>query len=448
NPDRELIMDLDILPMPLRKIRPSRFGEGGDGYTIDSVFSSRGCIAKCTFCSNNTVNKTLRNRSPEHFVAELELLHDKNQRKVVKFWDSVFLFDPKRVERILELMFKKNLTNFKIVTESRSNDVIRCRHLLPELKRIGFHKLQIGIESPDPETLKKLKKGGSIAKHEEAIRLIKENGIKLEAFFIIGHPHETDKDIRKYPEYSDKLGIGHGALFFVMTPYPGTQIYQEYNAKSLIKSFEWDIYNNFGAVIQLDHVDRERLLDLLAYCYGRVQGIPHAFTKAKTIPRFIGMFLAFAFLWLLLYHIQTNRPEGKERFFEYLLEAGEGRYRKKRKRKALSKALGFLFAKVEFLFIVSEKKKLLFRFTMNKDTFELKTSYTERPKKRVLTLTLSDLDEVRQSIDIYDINAIMFLLQRKKRLLKEVPHFLPAIATTLRTLFVVGSRVGRRYFIG
>ncbi|MFQ5443599.1 MAG: B12-binding domain-containing radical SAM protein, partial [Nitrospinales bacterium] len=116
NPDRPLIEDLDTLPFPLRKIRPTRFGEPGDQYSMDTIYSSRGCIAKCTFCANDTMNKSLRNRSPEHFVAELETLHDPRVKKVLKFWDSIFLFDPDRVEKIIQLMFKKNLTNFRLIT--------------------------------------------------------------------------------------------------------------------------------------------------------------------------------------------------------------------------------------------------------------------------------------------------------------------------------------------
>ena len=115
NGNQALIEDMDSLPQPLRSIRPMRFGEKGDAYTIDTLYSSRGCIAKCTFCANDTVNMDWRPRSPEHFVEELKMIHSKHVRRTVKFFDSIFLFDAKRVERIVELMFKHDLTNFKII---------------------------------------------------------------------------------------------------------------------------------------------------------------------------------------------------------------------------------------------------------------------------------------------------------------------------------------------
>ena len=65
--------------------------------------------------------------------------------------------------------------------------------------------------------------------------------MKAEGFFIIGHPHETEEDIRKYPEFAKRIGLNQRALFFVMTPYPGTQIYKEYKEKNLIESYDWEI---------------------------------------------------------------------------------------------------------------------------------------------------------------------------------------------------------------
>ncbi|MCH8207836.1 MAG: cobalamin-dependent protein, partial [Nitrospinae bacterium] len=228
NGPQSLIRDLDLLPMPNRKLRPVRFGEKGDAYSVDTVFSSRGCIAKCTFCANDTMNQNFRPRSPEHFVEELEQIHDSKVKKIVKFYDSIFLFDPARVEKIMELMFKRNLTNFRIYTESRSDDMIRCKHLMKDLKRLGFEKILIGIESPDEATFKKLRKGGSVGKHEKAIRILQEADIRMDAFLIIGHTHETEQDIKKYPEFAKRVGLHHQAVYFVMTPYPGTQIYKEY----------------------------------------------------------------------------------------------------------------------------------------------------------------------------------------------------------------------------
>ena len=116
-PERDLIEDLDSLPLPLRSIRPSRFGEPGDDYTIDTVYTSRGCPMTCSFCANDVVNKRWRPRSPEHIVAELAKLHDPKRKRFVKLWDANFLTDVKRIEDLCDLLIERKLTNFKIIPQ-------------------------------------------------------------------------------------------------------------------------------------------------------------------------------------------------------------------------------------------------------------------------------------------------------------------------------------------
>ena len=65
---RPLIKDIDSLPLPLRRIRPERFGEPGDNYSIDTIYTSRACPWKCTFCAIDTIHKSWRARSPENCV--------------------------------------------------------------------------------------------------------------------------------------------------------------------------------------------------------------------------------------------------------------------------------------------------------------------------------------------------------------------------------------------
>lgn len=448
NSDRPLIQNLDTLPLPLRRIRPARFGEPGDQYSIDTIYSSRGCIAKCTFCANDTMNKGLRNRSPEHFVAELETLHDPHVKKVMKFWDSIFLFDPDRVEKIIQLMFKKNLTNFRIITESRSDDVIRCRHLMKDLKRIGFEKLQVGIESPDAETFKRLRKGGSVGKHEKAIRIIQEGNMKAEGFFIIGHPHETEEDIKKYPKFATAMGINQRALYFVMTPYPGTQIYREYKEKNLIESYDWDSYNNYGTVIHLEKLKREQLRNMLSHCYGSTWGIPFSFNKEKTVPRILGQVFISTVEWMFFYDVQGS--EGREKrnlFMDAFYNAGIGTYRKKRPVKSRMRFAQLFTRRLKVQIAVTENKSYTLDFGIKKDEVTLDFRLSKPGEKQKIWLTLDDLAAFRDSIDMVDANAIMVYSHKQSG---KLLGMLSCWRTFFRASYVLStliSKVGWRYLV-
>lgn len=447
NPDRPLIQDLDALPFPAREIRPTRYGEVGDQYSIDTVYSSRGCIAKCTFCANDTMNKSLRSRSPENFIEELEQIHDKRVKKVVKFWDSIFLFDPDRVEQIIDLMFKRNLTNFRIITESRSDDVIRCRHLMKKLKQIGFEKLGLGIESPDQETFKRLRKGGSVSKNEKAIRILQEANIKVEGYFIIGHSHETMEDIKKYPGFAERTGISQRALYFVMTPYPGTQIYREYKSKNLIDSYDWDCYNNYGAVIHLENLQRDQVRDLLAHCYGSTMGIPNCFKKGKTVTRIIIGILVVSVMALFFYDLQgQNDRRIRNRFMGAFLEAGCGSYRKKRTFKPLSRFFRLFAKTLEIRFIIDETKAFTLNFSMSKETLSLEVHPSGADHKQRLTVTLDDLAAIRSDLDMVDCTAFSILSQKHLRgNAKTNWRYYPLLFKSVWILSKFAARIGWRF---
>lgn len=328
----------------------------------------------------------------------------------MKFWDSIFLFDPKRVEGIIDLMGRRDLTNFQIMVESRSDDIIRCEHLMKDLKRVGFDKIQIGIESPDPETYRRLRKGGSMAKHERAIQIVKDAGIKVVGLFIIGHPHETEEDIKKYPEYVKKMGIDHRALYFVMTPYPGTQIFKEYHDKGLIESYDWDLYNNYGAVVHLESLKNPDLRNLLAHCYGSTWGIPYAFKQAKTVPAIFLKALGYTLVWNYIFDSQTDKSlEARNDFMRAFIKAAVGRYRKKRKQKLLGKIYRLFRNRWRFRLAINHEESFVMDFEFDNQEIILDLRPFRKEDHHMLTVTLDDIDQAHRSINMVDINALSTL---------------------------------------
>jgi len=268
NDPRPLIDDLDAMPHPLRQLRPRRFGEDGDDYSIDTVYTSRGCPWHCTFCANHTVNKQWRARTPENVLEELTVLHRKARKKLIKMWDANLLTDVERVEKICDLMIKERLTNFYIWTEARVDDVIRAEAIVPKLYAAGLREVGLGIESPNAEVLRSIRKGIVTGMSHRAVQILRRSGIRVQGYFVIGHHSETEEDAKKYPEYAVSLDLNY-AIFMVMTPYPATQVYDEYKSENRIRSYHWDHYNNFTPVVETREMDLGTLKRVYAYCYGR-----------------------------------------------------------------------------------------------------------------------------------------------------------------------------------
>lgn len=266
NPDRPLIEDLDALPLPLREIRPSRFGLSGLDYHVDTIYTSRGCRGKCSFCANHLVGKAWRQRSIESVMAELMTIPAPRNRpwKWVKFWDPCFLTDADRIDELCDRILENGLEqHFRFIAETRTEDVVRGREVLGKMRKAGFARIGCGIESPNRATHLTLNKGINLNHVQQAADLLNEADIMFSKFLIIGHEHEDENDIAKYPDYALSLGVDRqNTTFFVMTPYPGTQLGARYREQDLITSFDWDLYTNFGAVIAPGGISTLRLQTL------------------------------------------------------------------------------------------------------------------------------------------------------------------------------------------
>ena len=263
--ERPLIEEIDSIAFPLRGLRPLRYGEKGDDYSIDTIYTSRGCPWACSFCANSRMHQHWRARTPENVVEEIALLHNPKRKKLLKIWDANFLTNIKRVETICDLMIERGLTNFKIMTETRVKDVVRAERILGKLKKIGLKTVGLGIESPNPRTLELMNKGNALGDVSHAISLMGQHEIDTEGYFIIGHHSESITETMAYPEFAKALGLPL-ALFMVITPYPGTKIFDEYRNDGNITSFDWDLYNNYSPVIKTEHMDPAALVSMMAYC--------------------------------------------------------------------------------------------------------------------------------------------------------------------------------------
>ncbi|MFQ5964710.1 MAG: B12-binding domain-containing radical SAM protein [Candidatus Scalinduaceae bacterium] len=408
NPDRDVIADLDVLPQPLREIRPKRFGNKGADYLFDTVFTSRGCRIKCSFCSNDMVNKNWRHRSPLNVIEELKMIHTTKKRKILKIWDANVLTDVDRMEKIVDLMFENNLTNFKIWTESRTTDIIRAERIMQKLHDIGLRHVSLGIESPNLETLKKIRKGTTPKTCEKAIEILNDYKIKVQGYFIIGHLNETVEDIKRYPEYAKTAGLKQ-AVFMVMTPYPGTQIFYEYKNENSINSYRWDMYNNFGTVVEPNKIDLKTLKKMLAYCNGKFYGIDSS-NRQRSI---MGTVLEAIYRLINVAVIEKNDDRNslndlKDYMFEYLhaLVGGDIKDAKFRDSKIL-KSLG---KKIIFRFCHSEGKSIDFKLTLNGSLANL--SITDSKKERGYRCICFYLDDILNFEEHLPLKRIVALSSR------------------------------------
>lgn len=225
---RELINDLDELPFPAYHLLPN-FPKR---YTLPlfsfptspntSIISSRGCPYSCSYCDRSVFARGFRFNSPEYIIEHVAMLNRKYGIRHVFFYDDLFTFDRKRVAQFCELKKQKQLN----VTY---NCIARLEHvdqeLLTLLKDSGCWQVNFGIESGDPDILKKHRKFFGLDEVGRKLQMVKEAGMRVKGLFMIGLPGEDETSIRRTIEYALTLPLEEINVT-KFTPFPGAPVYK------------------------------------------------------------------------------------------------------------------------------------------------------------------------------------------------------------------------------
>lgn len=252
--------DLDELGMPAWELFPKA--------EMYPIMTQRGCPFGCNFCSR-PYGRTVRQRSPEHVVAELTRSVEQYGCKAVDFYDETFTIRKDFVRDICDAVIAAGLhRKLRFWSYVHANTID-----LPTAKRMraaGFEEVGVGVESGNPETMKRMKKGVTRKDVIRAAGIFRAAGIRFAAYFIIGHPHETKRAVLDSIDLATKLNPDSVA-FGIMTPYPGTEVWDmatrgEGGYKML--SMNWEDFNKqIGSALELETLSRRQmeLLQLRGY---------------------------------------------------------------------------------------------------------------------------------------------------------------------------------------
>ncbi|MEM2120668.1 MAG: radical SAM protein [Archaeoglobaceae archaeon] len=266
NEPREFIEDLDSLPFPAFDLMPlEKYSVFGRKLAEFPMITSRGCPFACRYCSSSLfLGRKFRARSAKNVVDEMEWLVEKWNAKHIAFGDDTFTLKKKRVEEICNEIKERGLS----VTWSCSSriDTIDA-DLLKTMKSAGCSAIYYGIESASKRVLDYYRKRISLERAMEVIRATKKLGISTICSFIIGAPIETRREMEETLKFAIKLDPDY-AQFSILTPYPGTEIYDEAKESGTLLSEDYEKYTAGKPVLRTQVSERE-LSKFLRKCYVR-----------------------------------------------------------------------------------------------------------------------------------------------------------------------------------
>jgi len=153
----------------------------------------------------------------------------------------------------------------------RCDDVIKNEKTLPKLRKAGLYWVMMGVESPRNSTLESFRKGIDAKQATKAVKLLKENDIFSHAMFVVGDRKDTAESIAQLREFANELDPDF-AIFTALTPFPGTEIYEEAKRKGWIEDFNLSHYDMAHAIMPTETLSRMEVQEELYNCYRSFYG--------------------------------------------------------------------------------------------------------------------------------------------------------------------------------
>jgi radical SAM superfamily enzyme YgiQ (UPF0313 family) len=178
------------------------------------------------------VFKAFRTRKLASIAQEIGYIHDRYNVSNFIFLDAFFPFSVSSGMEFCDELIKRKLhKQIRWLTETKV-DLVN-RELLFRMKEAGLYLIMYGFETGSERILKMINKHTSLQKAHEVMRHTKDAGIRSLGLFMMGFPGETEQECRETISFSKRLGCDL-VKYNLLTPYPGTGLYDGYVEDKLI----------------------------------------------------------------------------------------------------------------------------------------------------------------------------------------------------------------------
>jgi radical SAM superfamily enzyme YgiQ (UPF0313 family) len=222
-----------------------------------ALFTSRSCPFHCIYC-HNIFGKGFRARSPQNVLEEVKFLMNTYGIREFEILDDIFNFNTKRASEIFKMLpglgasfsFPNGLR-----TDLLDEDQLRV------LKDGGVNYISIAVETASPRLQKLIKKNLKLDKVWNAIEICNRLRIFTRGFFMLGFPTETRDEIKQTISYACSSAL-HTAMFFIATPFQGTEMEAMQGGKNSKIQASFRDYDYFAAPFNLSDIDSKDLFRL------------------------------------------------------------------------------------------------------------------------------------------------------------------------------------------
>jgi len=235
-----------------------------DYLVFNPIQTTRGCPHGCTFCTTPAIfGRKFRQRSVGSIVEEIKAAQQAGSNFFI-FSDDNFAGNHSWA---LELCRALQPLNIKWASQC---DILISNNekLLSAMRASGCQGLILGLESPNPDTLSEAHKVYVRAEsYLQRIKVIQRHRISLWGSFIFGFDNDDWKSCRGALQFAHRAGLVM-SCYPILTPYPGTDLFEKYRQEGRLLTEDWDKYNGASVVYQPRRMTVEELrhAQMAAFC--------------------------------------------------------------------------------------------------------------------------------------------------------------------------------------
>ncbi|MCI1982353.1 MAG: B12-binding domain-containing radical SAM protein [Oscillospiraceae bacterium] len=229
----DYLRNLDDAPLPDYSLLKTRCD-------CANVMSTRGCPFCCSFCTTSRMFHPYRERSVDSVINELRYYKSLGF-KYMNFEDDNFTANKERAKEICRRMIKEGLV-FKETFFFGRTDMANDEELLDLLQRAHLTRALVGIESLNQESLNAVNKHQKISDIEKCAAALAKHKIRLISSIVLGIDTDSQDDIMRSVQFSKNINA-YQLQPAVMTPFPGTAVYDQYQREHRMITKDWSLFD-------------------------------------------------------------------------------------------------------------------------------------------------------------------------------------------------------------
>lgn len=220
----------------------------------NSLVISRGCPHHCDFCYKDAFfknGKTFYTQRVDEILAEISRLKGKH----LYFLDDHLLGNPKLSRDLFEGMKGMN----RVFQGAATVKSILDGDLIEKAAEAGLRSLFVGFETFSPENLRQSNKNQNLKiDYESAVKRLHDLGIMINGSFVFGLDNDDTDVFKRTVNWGVENAITT-ATYHILTPYPGTRLFENMNNQSRITTQNWDLYDTRHTVFNPKSMSSEEL---------------------------------------------------------------------------------------------------------------------------------------------------------------------------------------------